>query len=243
MRKTILYLAFACLIAFGGIATAARYGSIEAEDFAGGKQGSIKVLSVPFETNVQPDQPHPETGKTGGKYTIKEAYGDKFIGVPNGSGNNSGSYVKYEIKIPASGEWYFWSRVIAPSVADNSFYWAFDIEEKDAVSADTAKTNIWDFYEKESLRKNYTTKWVWFRLNSRTGPFPGRELDQYGKNPTPIKLDKGVHILYLIHREDGTFMDALYWTQDKSYDPNKTPPTAVEPEGKLAMRWGELKRK
>ena len=241
MRKTIFCLVVVYVITLGGIAAAVQYGSMEAEDFIGGKPGAIKVLSVPFETNVQPDQPHPKTGKLGGKYTIKEASGNKFIGVPNGAGSNSGSYVKYNISIPKSGSWYFWARVIAPSVADNSFYWAFDIEDKDAVSADTNKTNIWDFYEKEELRKNYTVEWVWFRLNSRNGPFPGRELDQYGPNPTPIKLDKGIHLLYLIHREDGTFMDALVWSQDKTFDPNKTPPTSVRPEDKLATRWGELK--
>ena len=74
----------------------------------------------------------------------------------------------------------------------------------------------------------YTTDWVGFRLNSRSGkPFPGLELDQYINfgdtyNPTPLNLSAGKHTLHVIDREDGTFIDALFSTTSRAHRQSPT---------------------
>ena len=69
--------------------------------------------------------------------------------------------------------------------------------------------NIWDFFEIEALRVNFTTEWVWFRLNTRDGPFEGTEAIQHGDDPVPVELSDGDHTLHLAHREDGTYIDKI----------------------------------
>ena len=46
------------------------------------------------------------------------------------------------LSLEGRGEWYFWGKVIAPSVADNSFHWGIDIADADAVAQDNANVNI-----------------------------------------------------------------------------------------------------
>ena len=128
-------------------------------------------------------------------------------------------------------------------VADNSFWGG--IGDHEAKNEDDNNCNIWDFFEKEELRQHYTTDWVWFRLNSRSGnPFPGQEMEQHGANPTPLELKTGQHTFHLIDRENGTFIDAIYATMNKRLDVNKLGPTgplAVEMEPQLSVLWGQLK--
>ena len=102
--------------------------------------------------------------------------------------------------------------------------------------------NIWDFFEAEALRVGYTTEWIWFRLNTRDGPFEGTELIQHGDDPVPVELSDGDHTLHIAHREDGTYIDKIFATTDVEFDPNETDPqTAVEAQNKLTTTWGALK--
>ncbi len=215
-------------------AFAQKYVSWEAEDFDAINGDKFEVFEVPS------DQPG-NAGEGVEDYTVAEASGGAFIGSPNGVSNDGDAWVKYTFSVEAD-DWHFWGRVIAPSVADNSMYWAFDIADGDAVSNNNDTINIWDFFEAESLRVNYTTEWVWFRLNTRDGPFEGTELVQHGDDPVPVNLTDGEHTLHLVHREDGTYVDQIFATTDVAFNPNEThPQTPVEPQNKLAITWGTLK--
>ncbi len=213
---------------------AQKYISWEAENFDAINGDKFEVFEAPSE---QPG--NAEEGVD--DYTVAEATGGAFIGSANGAGNDGDAWVKYEFSVEAD-DWHFWGRVIAPSVADNSMYWAFDIADGDAVSNNNATMNIWDFYEQEELRVNYTTEWVWFRFNTRDGPFEGTELIQHGDDAVPVNLADGEHTLHLVHREDGTYIDNIFATTDAEFNPNETEPqTDVAPRNKLATTWGSLK--
>ena len=231
MRTTIL---LTMLILIVSPAFAQKYISWEAEDFNDSNGAKFEIFEVPS------DQPG-NAGEGVDDYTVAEASGGKFIGSANGIGNDGGDWVKYEFSVDAD-DWHFWGRVIAPSVADNSAYWVFDAADGDVASTNNATMNIWDFFEAGELRENYTTDWVWFRLNSRDGPFEGFELVQHNEDPVPVELDAGEHTLHIAHREDGTYFDQIFATTDVEFDPNETDPqTAVEPQNKLTTTWGALK--
>ena len=216
-------------------ASAQEHINWEAEDFIDSRGEKFQVFEVPSEQKGAPRCVDLEA------YKITESSGDAYIGVPNGLGNNSGDWVKYEFSV-TEGNWYIWGRVIAPCSRDNSMYWAIDIDDADALSTNNAIMNIWDFYEEGIFQGKYTTDWIWFRLNSRDGPFDGTELMQHGDHPVAIPLTEGDHTLHLAHREDGTHIDMFFGTLDAKFDPNETDlPQDVELRGKLATTWGALK--
>jgi hypothetical protein len=212
----------------------------EAEDFKDKKGNGIQILKPPLDT----------ADSNGKAYRITEASGGAFIGTPNGGAGNAGSWVKYEFNVPQRGDWYFWGRAIATSDADDSFFWMIDGADADAVSEDTGNTNIWDFNELDNCPLGeclvFPTDWLWFRLSSRTGPFPvgpnGQGIDY--ANPIPLPLTAGKHTLHIIGREDGTFLDMIFATMDAGFDANKTTPDprTVELQDKLTTTWGNLKR-
>ena len=172
--------------------------------------------------------PYDDTDANGHVFRMTEAYGDAFVGTPNNAGDDGS--LKYLIRVPSAGDWYFWGRAIGPPTGDNSFYWGIDVDDKDAVR-DNAAVNIWDFNEAAGLSINFPLgdpapdealhSWTWYRLSSREGPFPG--FGSYD-NPTPVALSAGEHTFHLIVREDGAYMDALYATKSASFDANEVAP-------------------
>ncbi len=230
--RTLIVLALLSLIVSPALAQ--KYMSWEAENFSDSNGAKFEVFDAPSDQPGNADEGVDD-------YTVAEASGGAYIGSPNGVSNDGGDWVKYEFSAEADN-WHFWGRIIAPSVADNSVYWAIDTDDADIASTNNDIMNIWDLFEAESLRVNYTTEWVWFRLNSRNGPFEGLELTQHGDDPVPVELSAGEHTLHLAHREDGTFIDAIFATTDVEFNPNETDPqTAVEAKDKLATTWASLK--
>jgi len=227
--------------------------AFEAEDFDAKKGKSWQIITPPATVKCQeasePRAPELPVGTT--KYDINEASGD-FIGNPDFSGVG-GDWVKYVFNVPAAGDWYIWAKVIAPTIGDNSWFIGIDIPDNKAVSEDNADMNIWDFFEsaeipddglRTALQERFTTDWVWFRLNSRTGnPFPGLEIEQYGPNPTPLRLKAGKHTFHFAWREH-SFCDMIFGTMDVSYNPNKNPAPfwPVEPRNKLTTTWSQIKQ-
>ena len=214
--------------------------SWEAEQYADMNGDAIQTLNPVFKA----------TDSDGVEFEITEASNNTFLGVPSGPGNDSGAWLKYEFPIRVEGDWYFWGRVIAPAGGDNSFYWAFDIADADAVATDNDIMNIWDFNEAAGESINFPLgdaitgpekqNWMWFLISSRTGPFPGG--GSYDE-PTAINFTVGQHTLHLLHREDGTYIDKFFATTSAEFNANDTDPaTAVNPQGKLATTWGSLKR-
>ena len=114
----------------------------------------FKVYKAGDKVKGTPDQQR--DGKPIPDRVIAKASGNSFIGQDNRVAGD-GSWVKYEFSMSVGGKWYPWGKVIAPSVADNSFHWEVDIKDEETKAADDDKNNIWDFFEKEGLRVYYTT--------------------------------------------------------------------------------------
>ena len=242
-------------VVLGGMAYQADAAELswDAENFSARNGEGFAVLTPPFTVNANEATTAaraPELVDADGnpttEYTIEgPVFGGAFVGAGTpDSFTSDGSWLKYTFSVPVAGEWYFWGRLVAPTQGDNSFHWGIDIADADAIAADNNNVNIWDFFEVAELIDRYTTEWVWFRLNSRTGnPFPGIELDQYeefGNNITPVELTLGSHTFHLITREKA-YLDAMFATTDVTFNPNETPPVSVEPQGKLTTTWGALK--
>ncbi len=214
----------------------------EAENFTAKNGNGIGVFKPP----------HQDTGANNAQYKIVEASNGAFVGSENGAGGVSNSWLKYVFNASVAGDWYFWGRVIGPPNSDNSFFWGVDIKDADAKSVDNGTINIWDFNEAAGGSVNFPFgnpapakilhQWAWYRLSSRSGPFPGR--GSYD-DPTPLELTAGKHTFHLIDREDGAYLDAVFATTDKAFDANETPPDgrlSVEPHGRLATMWANLRR-
>ncbi len=224
------------------ITTGGRVMFWEAENFTANNGNGIELFNPP----------HQDTGVNNAQYEIVEASGNAFVGSANGAGDNTNSWFKYVFNSSVAGDWYFWGRVIGPPNSNNSFFWSVDISDADAKSEDNGKVNLWDFNEAagESVNfpfgnpapANILYQWTWYRLSSRSGPFPGR--GSYD-NPTPLVLTAGKHTFQLIHREDGAYLDAVFATTDKAFDANETPPDgklSVEPHGRLTTMWANLRQ-
>jgi len=240
--------------------------SIEGEDFDAKKGESWQIMKVPAKVMSNPDSTPraPELIASDGKgiaeFTIVAAASrGAFLGHPNNPSTAvSGDWVKYTFDIPKAGDWYIWARVIAPTIGDNSFFVGIDVPDAKAVAEDNNDMNIWDFHESAeipddglgtALNTRFTTKWVWFRLCSRTGnPFPGTEIVQYGPKPTPYKFaTTGGHTIHLVWRER-SYCDVIFLTMDASDNPNKNQSVvpdiiAVETRNKLTTTWGQLKQR
>jgi len=212
----------------------------QAEDFSEQVGDTPQVWAVP----------HTDTDRDGVEYTISEASGNMFVGTLNDTGGDG--TLKYVINLAVNGEWYFWGRAVAPTGGENSFFWGFDIPDADAVAGGPGM-NIWDFNEvvngdRVPGSNNFPFGdpppdealygFTWFRVSSRDGPFLGS--GNYD-DPTPIDLAAGEHTFHLAVREDGAYMDAFFITTDRTFDARFMEPAAVEPQGKLATTWGDLK--
>ena len=241
-------LAMCVLVSAVGSVGGAEF-QVPAEGSSSLKGDVIGVFQPPFESHVITHESAPSDMVTNGRFTITEALGGAFVGDP-GMADPGGApvawtsgedtdFIKYEIDVPETGDWYVWVRAIAPSQRDNSYYWAFDIEDADAISADTGNMNILDMYD--GVLGPWTTDWVWFPFTSRTGPFGGGEQLQWTDDRVGRHFDAGMHTLHFTPREPA-YLDHIWATTIRTQDPNVDPPTAVEREGKLATTWGGLKR-
>ncbi len=210
----------------------------DADQSNGGDDGTVSTTEIIWEAEEYDerigdapetfDPPLNTTGADGVNYRISEASGGAFVGTRDASGLSG--FLKYEIRVPTTGDWYIWGRAIGPPTGDNSFFWGIDIDDADAV-ADGPNVNIWDFNEAAGASVNFPLgnpppagvlhSWTWYRLSSRAGPFPG--VGSY-VNPTPVHLAAGKHTFHLIVREDGAYMDVFYATKSKTFDANGSDP-------------------
>ena len=221
-----------------------------AEMFVSKKGDIFQVLQPPFVSHEVSHHTAPASVLAEGTFTISDAIGGAFIGVPGMAlpggapvawiGGENTDFVKYEIDVPKTAAWYLWLRAIAVSQRDNSFYLGIDIDDAAAVSGDTGAMNVLDLYD--AVLGPWTTEWVWFPFNSRTGPVQGREASQWTNDRVGVQLTEGTHNLHITPREPA-YIDHFWATTVKTHDPNVEPPTtAVQPSGKLATMWSNLKR-
>ena len=201
-----------------------------AEGFNSKKGAFIEVLRPPFDSHEITHATAPLAELANSRYTITEAINGAFIGVPEldpptWTGGEDTDLVTYQIDVPRTGDWYIWVRASAPSQGDNSYYWAFDIDDAAAASADNETMNILDLYE--SIPDRWTVAWLWYPFVSRTGPFEGQESTQWGPDRAGLHLTAGRHTLTLTPRERAYF-DHFWGTMDQERDPNVEPPSLPE---------------
>ena len=239
---TLVGLALLSVLTFEAIAQEFQFA---VEDFVASSGERWQILTPPFST-VASDNPNraPELPENR-EYTITEAVGNAFIGWPDGPEAccGDGSWVKYSVNVPATGTWYLWARAVVATQADNSWFWAFDLADDEVVSDDAngaGPMNIWDVLESADLHDRFTLDWTWYPLVSRRGPHAGTEVGQYTDDRVGVELSAGTHTLHFSYREHSQ-IDHVWASMEQARDPNVDAPASVNPQGKLAAKWGEIK--
>jgi hypothetical protein len=132
-------------------------------------------------------------------HSDSEASASMAIGVPNGVGSfgspsSQAGYAEFSFDIEASGDYFIWGRVLAPSGKDDSFFVAVDNDE--------------------FIRWNtqQSIEWIWDKVWSNS------------IDPIVYSLQPGVHTLYILHREDGALLDRILITGNRDYIPEGTGP-------------------
>lgn len=117
------------------------------------------------------------------------ASGGKFVWVPGkpGEGGRVSGRVRWDLTVPAAGNYYIWGRVQSPTPSDDSFTIALTPDGGQEIRID------W------SVGKH--PQWGWSMLTE-----PG------AKSPRPFALPAGKVRLELAPREDGAKMDRLFIT-------------------------------
>ena len=134
-----------------------------------------------------------------------KASGGKFVwmpGEPGQPGGNPFARANWLLHIPKSGAYYVWGRVMAPTPSDDSFHVSVRQGGKTIVPPMT------------DWQTGTHTTW------ECTPAVLGRPSKD--AKPTPIQLSEGSAILEISCREDGTKLDALFFTADPGAKPEKT---------------------
>jgi hypothetical protein len=126
------------------------------------------------------------------------------IGVPNGTGSfsspdSAAGYAEYTFEIQTSGTYIVWGRVLAPTKKDDSFFIAMDSGE---------------FVRWNTERGN---QWTWDQIGTRS------------QDPMAFNLQQGEHTLYIMQREDGTYLDKILITKDAAFVPEGEGPVVDTP--------------
>jgi hypothetical protein len=126
------------------------------------------------------------------------------IGVPNGTGSfsspdSAAGYAEFPFEIQASGTYFIWGRVLAPTKKDDSFFIAMDSGE---------------FVRWNTQRGN---QWIWDQIGTRS------------QDPMTFDLQPGEHTLYIMQREDGTYLDKILITGNAAFIPEGKGPVVDTP--------------
>jgi hypothetical protein len=126
------------------------------------------------------------------------------IGVPNGTGSFSSpdslaGYAEYRFEIQTSGNYIVWGRVLAPTGKDDSFFAAMDSGE---------------FVRWNTQRGK---QWTWDEIGTKN------------QDPMVFSLAQGEHTLYIMQREDGTYLDKILITEDMAFVPEGKGPVVNSP--------------
>lgn len=111
-------------------------------------------------------------------------------------------FVTLRFKVPYTGYYMIWGRILAPSIHANSFY----------VSVDDGEPLLWDTRGPDDKR---TAKvWSWDRVRQRAS-----ESKEEGGDPVSFYLKAGWHTLHVKAREKGTGIDKVLITDNPIYRP------------------------
>ena len=123
--------------------------------------------------------------------------------------------------MPLDAEVYIWGRAKSTDDFTNAFFFQWNTTKNFGKF-------VWDIAE---VHGPHCPNWCWDLLANRPGDMPFAFEFRHGEND-----------LYIIMREAGTSLDALYVVSDKKTEPpEEAVPKAVEPDAKLAVTWGRIK--
>jgi hypothetical protein len=225
LRETFLTLTMIFCITLGyALSAIAVEFAFEAEDAT---IEAPMVVAVPSEAAAQ-----------GGPEPVNPS-GGKFVWMPGPpvTGGGDKGFMEFVVKIPANGTYAIWGRVVAWDGNSDSFWVTVSPADPDENPQATANTQ----YRWAVAQGN---EWHWDRIN--------QWLDG-GTFEREWKLNAGEAKIKILTREDATMLDCIYITDNLSADeaevkpklPSEVPPpspgTTVEPHGKLAITWANVK--
>ena len=220
-----------CVAALGAAAALAQAADVALETELGEIEAPM-VIAVPADAAAEggdaPDEP------SGGKYVWAP-------GAPADGGGGEG-WVTFEFNISEAGEYAIWGRIVAWDGNSDSFWVKIDGVDPDENPQESNNAHFrWAMNPKGTV-------WAWDRVN--------QWLDS-GTFDRVWELPAGKQTLTIYSRENAAMLDCVFITDNLSgaagdvplRTPNaddvalQTGQTAdVEPQGKLASFWAELKR-
>ncbi len=120
--------------------------------------------------------------------------------------SSGGGGAVFTVKIPAAGDYTIWSRVIAFTSNNDSFF----------VSVDGGPEDVFDCAEGK-----WSPVWQWSRVNGRNGSNP------LTLNPRVFTLAEGTHTLVFRTRDPITYLDRLLITNDPDFAAGADPLAAA----------------
>lgn len=129
------------------------------------------------------------------------ASGSRFIATTEALSGTA----TFRFTVPTTNQYYLWARVIAPSSAQNTFFFSMDDEPEEVYDA---------------AERHFSNAWQWNRWSGR--PQGSSAQNQY---PKIFALAPGVHTLQLRGREVNTKLDRLCITSNPNFQPE---PSAAE---------------
>ncbi|MBA3714945.1 MAG: hypothetical protein H0W76_21200 [Pyrinomonadaceae bacterium] len=122
----------------------------------------------------------------------------------------------FNIDLATDGNYVIWSRVLAPSNENDSFY----------VSVDGGPEDVYDV-----AYNTWSDSWQWTRVNGRAD-----EQIPLTLNPRIFELSAGAHQIVFRARDPDTKLDRLIITNDLSFVPDDSGPTPTPPPPPVAGR-------
>lgn len=220
-----------CVAALGAAAVLAQAADVALEAELGAIEAPM-VVAVPSDAAAEggPEPDEPSRGK--------------FVwvaGPPASGGNDHVGWVSFDFSVEKAGDYAIWGRIVAWDGNSDSFWVKIEGADPDEQPQESQNTHF-----RWSTSKN--NNWHWDRVN--------QWLDG-GTFARAWELTAGDHTLIIYSRESAAMLDTVFITDNLSEEEADVPlraptdedvaiqtgqPTNVEPQGKLAAVWAELKR-
>jgi len=126
-------------------------------------------------------------------------------GASIASNTSASGSATFTVNLATDGDYVIWSRALAPSNYQDSFY----------VSVDGGPEDVYDV-----AHDTWSDSWQWTRVNGRAGKDTPLTL-----NPRIFELSAGAHQIVFRTREPRTLLDRLIITNDLNFVPQESHPT------------------
>jgi hypothetical protein len=171
--------------------------------------------------------------------------GVKVLEVKGASGGKAtdherGAKTLHEIEIPEAGVWYLWIRIFCPNPNQDSYWLGMEGAEPHPAEDALGEQGIRIYSaagDSVNTQAHPLNIWFWDFGKGHADPRSFFKVKKAGK-----------HVFWSKGREPGTLLDQILLTMDENFNPEEASrgepievPKAVDPQGKLALTWGNLK--